>query len=458
MLCVIALSACAVSCSGTKTSKDYKLPDLGGLEPRAGYSFLCSWNIDAGSEVISKNSSAGILIDVDENCYLSSLSAIVGYSGAHETLTLKIQKWKGDYSKTIKSTPVYTTSVDVYDPGSRIIAHIETGAVGSGKYLCRFCNDKGLSIGFATAFEADEAEGVSAVKCYNGNKETQYPYKAYATFYDYSEGVVPTVTEKTKLNPDKAHVVLILGQSNATGQAMTSILKEKISAEDYAGYEAGFENILMYYHVDGGSNVSGNFVPVSVNQGGNKERFGPELGMADVLTEKYPGEKFYFIKASWSGAGLTKNFQDSSPEYPITINNINNGLKKLEKMGLDPEIFAIVWMQGETDSWYYDDTVTYAVKQQDYIDRVSKRVEKYLAENGPAFIDCGISDTYAWTLSGIINAQKEICDSKNVNYYYYHTEHLQCMGENDDCAHYDSKDMIEIGRLFGDGLTKVIDG
>jgi hypothetical protein len=97
-------------------------------------------------------------------------------------------------------------------------------------------------------------------------------------------------------------VILLGGQSNASGCSRDDYLQKNVSEEKYAEYKNGFDNVYINYL--SGINVSGGFVKCATLQGELDGCFGPELGIADKLNEMYPDETFFIIKCAWGGTNL----------------------------------------------------------------------------------------------------------------------------------------------------------
>ena len=103
----------------------------------------------------------------------------------------------------------------------------------------------------------------------------------------------------------KVKVVLLLGQSNATGCSLTSYLQQGLSQEEYAAAEQGYSSVRINFCLDDHKYTSyGAFVPVDLNCGAGQGYFGPEVGMAQVLAEAYPDETVFLLKYSMSGYSL----------------------------------------------------------------------------------------------------------------------------------------------------------
>lgn len=264
--------------------------------------------------------------------------------------------------------------------------------------------------------------------------------------------------QPSALTPGKAHVILLAGQSNASGQSVVSFLEEKATTEDYQKYEAGYENVLIRYTVDNGANVSNGFVPVTLGQGASTLQFGPEVGIADYLSTKYPDETFYIIKSSWSGTAIGSDWQTNDTVYNTVISGMNDSFQILEEQGLDPELFAFCWMQGEGDSVVYSYAEDYYNQLSNLVARIFTRYDQYASPAGIAFVDGGISDHADWKFHQIVNGAKAQYASEQSNRYFLDTqaEGLEYHVENNDPAHYDSLSMIRLGEMFGEAIGKVI--
>lgn len=64
----------------------------------------------------------------------------------------------------------------------------------------------------------------------------------------------------------EAKVIILIGQSNATGCSLTSYLQEGVSEEKYKEFEEGYDNVLINFCLDNHSYSSdGAFVPVDLS-------------------------------------------------------------------------------------------------------------------------------------------------------------------------------------------------
>ncbi|MCF0116631.1 MAG: hypothetical protein HUJ61_01120, partial [Bacilli bacterium] len=112
-----------------------------------------------------------------------------------------------------------------------------------------------------------------------------------------------------KGNSQELEVVILSGQSNATGIGDKNILKTKTSDEEYKVYEDGFSNVLINYFVDNGINRSNEFVITKIGQGLTTGNFGPELELAKKLSED-ESKKYVILKYSYSGTCLYGQWYD----------------------------------------------------------------------------------------------------------------------------------------------------
>ena len=294
---------------------------------------------------------------------------------------------------------------------------------------------------------------------------TQAPTKEPTKAPTVAPTVEPTVEPLIKegmLTPGKAHVIIMSGQSNMVGRAQIRYLEQTATAEELAAYKAGYENIQIFYYVDhensDPTNIATEFVPVTLGQGSTTVQFGPEVGLAEYLNKAFPGEKFYLIKCAWSGAGLFNCFGAGQYHFTEIVRRINVGINLLKNEGLDPEIFAFCWMQGETDAMYPEHAPNYLTNQTNMVNNWFKLYKKMAAPNGIAFIDAGISEQ--WQYYKTVNNAKVTFQTQGTNRYYIDTiaNGLTTLYENNDKSHYDSQSKIKLGRLYGQMIEMYLQG
>ena len=261
-----------------------------------------------------------------------------------------------------------------------------------------------------------------------------------------------------------AKVILLGGQSNASGCSHTEYLEKNVSSEKFAEYENGYDNVYINYFATG-TNQSLGFVKCATNQGESGVCFGPELGMAERLNELYPNETFFIIKWAWGGTDLhTKWLSPSSPGktgelYKHFVAYVEASLLYLENKNYDIKIEGMCWMQGESDSFSVADGNLYEVRLSNFIKDIRKRFARYADDDGIAFVDAYIADNPVfWVYCDLVNESKRaVADSSPLNVVVdTNAEGLVCTEEpqpDPDIAHYDSMSEIKLGNLFIDNLA-----
>ena len=396
---------------------------------------------------------------------------------------INIYNFDGDYDDSVATEPIYSEIVTSSMRTLEIV--FEDGEMGVGSYLV-----------VASCYEDDSIPDdtyCSIIKDNFWNNKTEpEEYKDYV-LRSYINGkinkkiamsggfkikhTVETVTLEeeviTEKDPDNvAKVIILSGQSNATGASRVDLLKNNLSAEEYAKYANGFENVKIKY-VNGATSsggityttISDGFENVTVGQGHalSRNNFGPELGLAEYLSETYPDETFYIIKYAIGGAGLHAHFnplnQDRSVCLDALLDTIYEGLFELEAMGLEPKIVSFLWMQGESDASTFNNTYSYYTHQKALVELIRDEFASDASVRGIAFIDAAISNSGFWASWFFINDLKyQYSKESYLNYYIDTNAHgLSVFEENNDLAHYDSLSMLLLGRLFGEKVSEAID-
>lgn len=259
-------------------------------------------------------------------------------------------------------------------------------------------------------------------------------------------------------------VILLLGQSNASGASRCRYLKDNVGDEQYAKYESGFENILINYCVDDWNNTSnGEFRAVNTECGAAEGFFGPEIGMAEVLSEAFPDEQVVILKYTYSGTNLHYQWLSRGERgsiYNALKTFVDTYMGYLIDKNYNASIGAICWMQGESDTneykseRYYDNTVN-------FVKYMREDFAKYSTDGEIYFIDAGISDSEAWQplYSEINEAKVRFSELSSLN-IFFSTIELGLTVNNEpegepDIAHYDSLSELELGREFGKRIVEI---
>ena len=259
-------------------------------------------------------------------------------------------------------------------------------------------------------------------------------------------------------------VILLGGQSNASGCSLDEYLQKKVSAEKYAEYENGYDNVYINYFASG-TNESKGFVQCATRQGEQGTCFGPELGIAEKLNEMYPDEMFFVIKYAWGGTNLYDQWLSPSgrgktgEQYRSFVSFVQTSIEYLESKNYVVEIEGMCWMQGESDSLSEENATDYKVNLSHFIKDIRKKFSRY-ADDGIAFVDAYIAanPTY-WVYCHTVNQSKEaVARSSSMNVVINTvTAGLSCSSEpegNPDIPHYDSLSQIKLGHLFAEEIVK----
>lgn len=251
---------------------------------------------------------------------------------------------------------------------------------------------------------------------------------------------------------EKVKVILLAGQSNASGCSHVEELRKNASQDKFDEYQSGYSNIYINYLNDGGMNRSDEFVNVRLSQGVVEGYFGPELGMAEKLSQLYPNEKIFIIKYAWGGTDMYNLWNAENGDlYEAFIKFVNTSLQYLEKRKYDVDVVAMMWMQGESDA-NVTNYSSYKENTMNFITSLREDLSQYI-ETNMYFVDAYISDSIYWPLYSEINTSKqEVCDSSQYNLCVDTlSEGLTYKNEpenNPDLAHYDSLSEIKLGHLF----------
>ena len=264
-------------------------------------------------------------------------------------------------------------------------------------------------------------------------------------------------------NNQKAKVIVLLGQSNASGCTYNNYLEMNTSNEEYERYQNGFNNVLINYSIDNRSyTTNGEFKKVDLTCGVKEGRFGPELGMSDVLSKEFKDETIFILKFTMSGYSLNHHWLSNYERFDIynaCLIFLETYLDYLISKNYDINLDAICFMQGESDTTEYKASRYYnnLIKFTNYL---RSDLDKY-NDDEIYFIDAGISDSpYCEPSYPDINKAKEDFSKLSPYNIYFPTieNGLTTMNEpyeNPDLGHYDSLSMIRLGELFGEHLINI---
>lgn len=271
-------------------------------------------------------------------------------------------------------------------------------------------------------------------------------------------------------NENKVDVIIISGQSNAVGCSNSSYIGDNLGIDKYFEYNDGYDDIKISYdcwtkdfdpiRYYSQNKSYDNFKPVKLGEGNSISTFGPEIGIAESLHERY-ANKLYLIKFACGASNLKDDWtHKDSIMYVKLIEFIDSQINILKNMGLDPTIKAFCFMQGEGDSYdgYYQH---YYNNLKEFVSNLRNDLKKYSNTNNLPFIDAGISSASPWVYYKEVNDAKKEFASENINNIYIDTissglhTNIEPIN-NPDLCHYDSESEILLGKLFAHNFEKFL--
>ena len=284
--------------------------------------------------------------------------------------------------------------------------------------------------------------------------------------FDEDETVVLNMNTDYKLADDlprgdgtRAKVVLLLGQSNASGSSIVSYLERNSSPDDFEHYSKGYPSVLINYCIDDHNVCSeGEFVPVDLTCGAANGFFGPEVGMADKLAAAYPDETVFILKYTMSGYSLHHHWLSAGQRgsiYNAFLSFAKLNMEHLESLGYDSRIGAICWMQGESDTTEFK-ADKYFDNQKAFVSYLREDLNEYAEDGGIYFIDAGISSSpYCEPGYPTVNeAKSRFAELSPLNVYFSTIDAgfttLYEPDDEPDLGHYDALFELELGHIFAE--------
>ena len=254
-------------------------------------------------------------------------------------------------------------------------------------------------------------------------------------------------------------VILLLGQSNASGSSIVSYLEKNSTEENFARYRDGYDSVLINYCIDDHNACSdGEFVKVDLTCGATDGFFGPEVGLADGLSAAYPDETVLILKYTMSGYSLHHHWLCAGERgsiYNACMAFVTVHMAHLVDLGYDARIGAVCWMQGESDTTEFK-AERYFDNQCAFVSYLREDLAPYAEEGGIYFVDAGISDgPYCEPGYPTVNeAKRRFGELSELNRYFYTIDAgLTVVHEPEgdpDWGHYDALCELELGRIFAE--------
>lgn len=262
---------------------------------------------------------------------------------------------------------------------------------------------------------------------------------------------------------DKSKVILLAGEENCLGYSYAYRLRDgdketDVSAAKYAEYKNGYGNVEIMYRnmLKPGTVQSFNseFERVRFGMGYSRSgmpdgAFGPELGIAEYCNFAFPQEKTYILKFA-GGKPSSVELQWSTKGgayYREMLRFFDRGLKELSDSGIDFEVSAFCFVQGDSDSRYNSDG--YYGRLSEFADGIRGHYVDVAPDNGITFVDCGISPYNIGYAQ--INSYKRAFAGSDMRNIFVDTVAAGIDGESDntDRRHYDAVSQLRLGNLIG---------
>lgn len=280
----------------------------------------------------------------------------------------------------------------------------------------------------------------------------------------------------------QADIILLSGQSNAVGVGHVKCLPKHFCAEKVQEYLTGYSNVrINYYSHD---KKSGGFVTTAAGcTEKSKDTLGPEVGIAEYFTGRFPEKELFIVKCAFGGMSLCRDFLSPSGGdaydptayadqyedileaafggkpvragwcYNELVRLTHESIAALEAQGYAPKIRGFCWMQGENDACDPDATAQYIGRYDAMLQDLCAEFGAYIDEC--IFVDAGISEQ--WPHYRELNAAKAQYAAAAPNRRYVDTiaAGLITAGEPEeepDTYHYNSDCIVRLGQLFAEQI------
>lgn len=280
--------------------------------------------------------------------------------------------------------------------------------------------------------------------------------------------------KQSKKDSTPVDVVIISGQSNAAGCTHASCISRSMGHSKYQEYMKGYDSIQIAYDnwtkdvikdtvrfYSQNTSKNDTFVKVMLGQGNNEGNFGPEIGIAETMHEKY-ANKLFIIKYACGASNLKDDWvKKDSPMYGRFVEYVQRQMNNLKGLGYIPTIKAFCWMQGEGDSYdgYYQD---YYQNTKTFVTNLREEFKELSGNKDFAFIDAGINNSkdpntgaLIWQYYKKVNEAKQQFAEESENNIYIDTIGAGMHTNEEpfdtvDPAHYDSESQVLLGKLFAE--------
>ncbi len=296
--------------------------------------------------------------------------------------------------------------------------------------------------------------------------------------------------------PKTADIWIVAGQSNAAGYSQlnqtvyggSGTYRTKLTNEDGRN-ASGYSNVVYYGLTEIRANAT---LPkpqrsnVVMGQGAWGDRIGPELGMANVLSETHtPDNPAVIVKyavggtylgdfggageqtkdyGNWASPTMTKKATEAGKTlhanngllYSRLLDTLEASCADLKTRGFTPSIKGYIWMQGEADAVTSELANAYEENLTDFINDLRKdvalRAEDAEAVNRP-FVIGKINSTgeYGGNIATVRAAEDKVANALN-DVFTVDTDTYKIINGSEvvgsDKWHFNANDMYDLGKRF----------
>ncbi|MGD1892931.1 MAG: sialate O-acetylesterase [Cyclobacteriaceae bacterium] len=232
------------------------------------------------------------------------------------------------------------------------------------------------------------------------------------------------------------YVILMGGQSNMVGSGQVADLDTVIIPDHITYFNRG-----MYPDFSQDS-----------------ARFGPEVGLSQVLHQHFPDSNFMLVKYAIGGASLLDWAPDYDSTQAVITGNARFGAmydslwkyvgQATASVDETTEIVALLWMQGERDARIPEAGVDYYPRFKKFIERIREDANH---PNLPIIFGMVNPDPARYAaVDTVQSAQRRIAAEMG----YVRMVNTSDLEKWNDEVHYNSVGQLELGRRFGQALVE----
>jgi len=235
------------------------------------------------------------------------------------------------------------------------------------------------------------------------------------------------------------YVILMGGQSNMVGQGDLNDIGNYSLPDNIKYYDYGMAPGFKKHPSD---------------------KFGPEMGLAQVLSSRYPDKSFILIKYAIGGSSMLNWSTDYDPlkaeltgkaelfgsMYKAFNDKVDSILQDVKHKKV-----ALLWMQGERDARVPEAAVEYYVNFKDLIESI--RIDVKNSDLPVIFGKINSPVELYPALEIVRDAQEKIVNSVS-NTFLIDTDDLE---KWDDQIHYSSKGQVALGKRFGEQIVLILE-